>query len=74
MMTRTEPNSSFSGIQTNGEIELKLLQPLDRAGNVKFWADPRSSWMTNLGFSEFTDEEGNAISNLITEQVDSVTE
>jgi len=28
--------------------------------------------MTNLGCSEFTDEEG--ISNLITEQVDSVTE
>ena len=53
---------------------MKLLQPLDRAGNVKIWADPRSSWMTNLGCSAFTDEEGNAISNLITEQVDSVTE
>ena len=54
---------------------MKLLPLLDRTGKVKFWADPRSSWMTDLGCSEFTDEEGNAISsNLITEQVDSVTE
>jgi hypothetical protein len=64
----------FSEKQLNGESILKLLQPLGRAGNVKVRADPRSSWMTNLGCSGFTDEEGNAISNLITEQVDSVTE
>ena len=64
----------FPGKAIDGELILKLLQPLDRAGNVKIWADPRSSWMTDLGCSEFTDEEGNAISNLITEQVESVTE
>ena len=27
---------------------MKLLPLLDRTGNVKYWADPRSSWMTNL--------------------------
>ena len=37
----------------NGELILKLLQPLDRARNVKIWADPRSSWMTDL--------DGNAV-------------
>ena len=56
------------------ESQLVLLPLLDQAENVKVWADQRSSWITNLGCSEFTDEEGNAISNLITEQVDSVTE
>jgi hypothetical protein len=64
----------FPGKAIERRVILKLLQPLDRAGNVKFWADPRSSWMTNLSCSEFTDEEGNAISNLITERVDTVTE
>jgi len=54
---------------------MKLLPLLDRTGNVRFWVDPRSSWMTDLGCSAFTYEKGNAISrNLITEQVDSVTE
>ena len=56
------------------ESQLVLLPLLDQAENVKVWADQRSSWITNLGCSEFTDEEGNVISNLITEQVDSVTE
>jgi len=37
-----------SGIQTSGESIMKLLPLLDRTGNVKYWADPRSSWMTNL--------------------------
>jgi hypothetical protein len=27
---------------------MKLLPLLDRTGNVKFWADPRSSWMVDL--------------------------
>ena len=99
---------------------MKLLPLLDRTGNIKFWADPRSGWMNDLdgnaialiavdgrrgcagkivhmdeagtvlpgrcsfrswkrqrtreGCSAFTDEEENTISsNLITEQVDSVT-
>jgi len=73
MMTRTEPNSSFSGIQTNRE-RIEVIAATRPSGKRKNWADPRSSWMTNLGCSEFTDEEGNAISNLITEQVESVTE
>ena len=32
---------------------MKLLPLLDRTGNVKFWVDPRSSWMTDL--------DGNAV-------------
>ena len=32
---------------------MKLLPLLDRTGNVKFWADPRSSWMVDL--------DGNAV-------------
>jgi hypothetical protein len=32
---------------------MKLLPLLDRTGNLKFWADPRSSWMTDL--------DGNAV-------------
>jgi hypothetical protein len=27
---------------------MKLLPLLDRTGNVKIWADPRSSWMVDL--------------------------
>ena len=73
MMIRGEPNSSFYVIQTNRK-RIEVIAAIRRAGNVKFWADPRSSWMTNLDCSEFTDEDGNAISNLITEQVDGVTE
>jgi hypothetical protein len=37
----------------NGEPILKLLQPLNRVGNVKFWAHPRFSWVTDL--------DGNAV-------------
>ena len=74
MMTRTEPNSSFYVIQTSTET-IEVIAAIRPSGKRKIWADPRSSWMTNLGCSAFTDEEGNAISsNLITEQVDSVTE
>ena len=73
VMVRVEPNSSFSGIQRVEPI-YEVIAAIRRAGNVKFWADPRSSWMSNLDCSEFTDEDGNAISNLITEQVDGVTE
>ena len=32
---------------------MKLLPLLDRTGNVRFWADPRSSWMVDL--------DGNAV-------------
>jgi hypothetical protein len=32
---------------------MKLLPLLDRTGKVKYWADPRSSWMTDL--------DGNAV-------------
>ena len=27
---------------------MKLLPLIDRTGSVKFWADPRSSWMVDL--------------------------
>jgi hypothetical protein len=35
------------------ESQLKLRSLLDRAGNVKYWVDPRSDWMTDL--------DGNAV-------------
>jgi hypothetical protein len=40
---------------------VKLLPLLDRAGNVKFWADPRSSWMTDL--------DGNAVALIAVDAV-----
>ena len=33
---------------------MKLLPLLDRTGNVKFWADPRSSWMVDLGWQSLS--------------------
>ena len=40
---------------------MKLLPLLDRAGNVKFWADPRSSWMVDL--------DGNATGLIVVDAV-----
>jgi hypothetical protein len=54
MMPRVEPILSyFWKNKLNGESFMKLLPLLDRTGNVKFWADPRSSWMVDL--------DGNAV-------------
>jgi hypothetical protein len=40
---------------------MKLLPLLDRTGKVKFWADPRSSWMTDL--------DGNAVALIAVDAV-----
>jgi hypothetical protein len=40
---------------------MKLWPLLDRTGNVKFWVDPRSSWMTDL--------DGNAVSLIAVDAV-----
>ena len=40
---------------------MKLLPLLDRTGNVKFWADPRSSWMVDL--------DGNAVAFITVDAV-----
>ena len=40
---------------------MKLLPLLDRTGNVKYWADPRSSWMTDL--------DGNAVALIAVDAV-----
>jgi hypothetical protein len=40
---------------------MKLLPLLDRSGNVKFWADPRSGWMTDL--------DGNGVSLIAVDAV-----
>jgi len=40
---------------------MKLLPLLDRTGNVKFWADPRSSWMVDL--------DGNAVALIAVDAV-----
>jgi hypothetical protein len=64
----------FPGKAIERRVNFEIIAAIRPSGKRKILVDPRSSWMTNLGCSEFTDEEGNAISNLITEQVDSVTE
>jgi hypothetical protein len=40
---------------------MKLLPLLDRTGNVKYWADPRSSWMVDL--------DGNAVALIAVDAV-----
>ena len=40
---------------------MKFLPLLDRTGNVKFWADPRSSWMVDL--------DGNAVALIAVDAV-----
>src|ERR1035437_3704551 len=54
MMAHVKPILSVSRkSKLNGESIMKLLPLVDRTSNVKYWADPRSSWMTDL--------DGNAV-------------
>ena len=62
MIARVEPiSSACRKSRLNGESIMKLLPLLDRTGNVKFWADPRSSWMVDL--------DGNAVALIAVDAV-----
>jgi len=41
-------SGSYRGLRREGAMIMKLVPLLDRSGNVKAWANPKSGWICNL--------------------------